>query len=191
MPDKKFTYPPGAPGAQGQSVTVHEDGSVTVKDPDGREIHYDPRTGNKTATPPVPPDVEPPGLREVRPDGEIRIRYGSRKVRFYPGPPPRFKIIRDGAAEPHEEEFNLKSGKRGVIQKDGDPKVETPASTAEDVPSTHPLPAGTPTPTQPKPSSSGNKSSKKGKASRRKGTAKRKPARTSKRPTAKRKKSRR
>jgi hypothetical protein len=200
MPDKKWTYPPGPAGGAGQSVTQHEDGSVTVKDADGTETHYDPKTGNATKTPPTPPQVTPPGTREVRPDGEVRVSYGDRRVRFIPGPPPRFKIVRSGGGIPREEEFNLENGKRGVVQQEGGQKAETPptSATPEEIkPSTHPLPAATPAPapapapSEPKPKPSDGKKPKKGKASRRKKPAK-KPARKAKtRPAARRKKSRR
>jgi hypothetical protein len=208
MPDKKWTYPPGPAGGAGQSFTLHEDGSVTIKDADGTETHYDRRTGVATATPPTPPRVTQPEKIETRPDGEIRVSYdhGNLRVKFIPGPPPppRFKIIRSGGGIPREEEFNLENGRRGVVQQEGGQKTETPptSATPEEIkPSTHPLPAATPapapaptpapTPSTPKPKPSDGKKPKKGKASRRRKPAK-KPARKAKsRPAARRKKSRR
>lgn len=149
MPDKKWTYPPGTPGGQGQSVTEHEDGSVTVKDADGTETHYDPKTGRATKTPPTPPQVTPPQAGpEVRPDGEVRVGYGGKRIRFIPGPPRRFKIVRSAPDTPREEDFNLRDGTRGVVQQQGGEKVETPPTspTPEELPTTHPKPAESPKP---------------------------------------------
>lgn len=185
MPDSKWTYPDGS------SVTEHEDGSVTVKDANGSQTHYDPKTGKRTetgappngqkteTTPPLPPQEDAKEIKITYPDGtRVYIRKNPRRI----------KIIRSAPAKPREFIVELPTGKKTIQEDEGGTKADTQPTTPQPesiTPSEHPKPAEpapTPTPT-PKPEGGGASKSKK---KRKTPVKKKKPAKKNKKTARKR-----
>jgi hypothetical protein len=175
MPDKKWSWP------DGESVTLHEDGSVTVKDANGAKTHYDPKPpkGERTETPagagqPNPP-VEGSKPVETTPD-EIKITFldGTRVyIKLKDGKPVRVRIVRSNGA-PRKWEADLENGQRVVEPTKGAKEVTTPP--------TSPTPESIEPSEHPKKDDEGSKKSKSSKKKARRGKA---PAKSRRRPRRK------
>lgn len=141
MPDTEWTY------ADGSKATLHEDGSVTLTEPNGRTTHVDDDTGRRTVTPPNPPGGPPvvdnppfppapgPGDKQfVMPDGT--------RFKFKKGPPPKFQRLNMPGVPPKNVEIDLSNGHRRSRQTpDAQEQNEDPSAPPRTIePSTHPKP---------------------------------------------------
>lgn len=136
MPDTQWTY------SDGTQVTLHEDGSVTLKDPDGTTTHVDAGTGERTITPAGggAPVTGTPVNKRVK-DGETNYSFeDGTRYKFKKGPPPRFQRTKS-TGKPRTIEIDLSTGERRLVEKeDGPETTDKPTDEKKIDPSTHPKP---------------------------------------------------
>lgn len=149
MPDKEWSYP------DGMKVTEHENGSVTVKYPDGSSMHVDPSNGDRVDELPTPGGLIPVPVQPTQPpkdkDGgaERRISYpDGTRVTIFRGPPRCIRVTRSAPVQPRHLDVDFGNGVRQITvqptQDVPDPQPQKtrpePAEPREISPSTHPKP---------------------------------------------------
>jgi hypothetical protein len=135
MPDTQWTY------TDGTQVTLHEDGSVTVKDTDGTTTHVDAGTGDRTITPAGGAPVKDTPFNSKTKDGDTTHSFtDGTRYKFKKGPPPRFQRTQS-KGKPRTIEIDLTNGERRLVEKeDGPETTDKPSDTKSIDPSTHPKP---------------------------------------------------
>jgi hypothetical protein len=133
MADTQWTYPDGS------QVTLHEDGSVTVKDTDGTVTHIDPANGTRTTTPPGKPATSDTPTNTRSKNGETTFSFADgTRYRFKKGPPPHFQRVKSFGT-PKTIEIDLSNGNRRIREdEDAQEKNDKPSDTKQIEPSTHP-----------------------------------------------------